>query len=236
MPADRILVIIPTYNEKENVLALISDILKSLPHVQILVVDDNSPDRTHASIADLAQVDPRVHLLWREKKEGLGRAYVAGFEWALNRGFQIIAEMDADHSHRVVDLARLLSTFTSDVQFVIGSRWVPGGAVRNWEWYRYLLSRFGNIYVNCVLSGGYSDWTGGFNIWRDQVLRKIQLKELESQGYSFQIELKYRAFRLNFKGIEVPIVFEERRLGRSKMSLKIIFEALIRVWGLRSKV
>ncbi|OFZ12782.1 MAG: dolichyl-phosphate beta-D-mannosyltransferase [Bdellovibrionales bacterium RBG_16_40_8] len=231
----KVLVIVPTYNERGNILSIVPELIEHIKGVHILVVDDNSPDKTASAVRDLQTNFSQVHLLERLQKEGLGRAYVDGFYWAIKNNYDIIVQMDADHSHRVQDLKKMLGELTANIDFVIGSRWVTGGLIRNWDRLRWILSRFGNIYAQCILGGKIADWTGGFNIWRAKILQKIDLQTLEAQGYAFQIEMKYRALRLNFCGIEVPIVFEERRLGQSKMSLAIISEALIRVWYLKSK-
>ena len=229
------LVIIPTYNERDNVRELILQIFNSYKELSILVVDDNSPDQTAKAVEELQKKYSQLHLLRRHAKTGLGRAYVDGISWALARDYKVIIEMDADHSHRVVDLGQLLANLRSDVDFVVGSRWVKGGGILNWSWFRRFLSLGGNLYVAILLGRAFADWTGGFNVWRSHVLRKMDLSTLEAQGYSFQIELKYRALRLNFFGIEVPIIFEERRTGQSKMSPQIVVEALIQVWRLKSK-
>lgn len=231
----KVLIVLPTYNERGNVQVLIPELFKEFSDVHVLVVDDNSPDKTSGLVRELQSHYKNLHLLERKLKEGLGRAYVAGFQWALKNNFDIIAQMDADFSHRLVDLKKMFEAFEPTVHFVVGSRWVRGGAVRNWNWWRWLLSKFGNAYVQFVLGTKIKDWTGGFNLWRSSVLEKLEMSTLESQGYSFQIEMKFRALRLNFSGREVPIIFEERRQGHSKMSLLIIFEALIRVWRLKSK-
>lgn len=232
----KILLIIPTYNERENIVALLAAIGSRLPDIHVLVVDDGSPDGTALSVRDWSLNNKNVFVLERAKKEGLGRAYVAGFEWALSKDYQWVGQMDADHSHRVEDLATIIQYVEKGhYDFIIGSRWVDGGGIRNWEWSRILLSRAGNLYARLLLGGHFRDWTGGFNFWRMKVLQALQITSLESQGYAFQIEMKYRAFRLNFLGFEVPIVFEERRQGQSKMSLRIILEALLRVWKLKSK-
>jgi dolichol-phosphate mannosyltransferase len=231
----RVLVVIPTYNERGNILSLLPDILQGVPDVHILVVDDNSPDGTAQVVRDWQRSHSQIHLLERTIKEGLGRAYVAGFQWGLEQGYDVIGQMDADYSHRIIDLQRLINAFTENLQFVVGSRWMREGKIKNWDWNRRLLSWGGNFYARCILGGNISDWTGGFNLWRADVLRKIDLPSLEAQGYAFQIEMKYRALRLNFLGIEVPIIFEERRLGHSKMSPQIIFEALTQVWRLKRK-
>jgi dolichol-phosphate mannosyltransferase len=226
------LVVIPTYNERENIAAIIPAVFKATPDVEILVVDDNSPDRTQDVVRALQQTQPKLHLLVRKGKEGLGKAYLAGFRWALEKGFEGITEMDADFSHRPQDLARLLATLP-DYDFVVGSRWAQGGGTVNWGFGRRLISRAGSFYARQILGYPIRDWTGGFNAWKAQTLEKIGLDSVRSEGYSFQIELKYKASRLGLKGIEVPIIFEDRRAGQSKMSSRIVFEAFYRVWGMR---
>lgn len=229
------LVVIPTYNERENILPLIEAIFQSTPQVDILVVDDSSPDGTAQLIEELHAKNPKVNLLLRLKKEGLGRAYLAGFRWALERSYEVITEMDADFSHRPEDLKKILEVMP-DQDFAVGSRYVSGGATVNWGFIRKLISRAGGIYSRLILGYPLNDWTGGFNSWRAETLKAIQLDKVESNGYSFQIELKYRALKAGKKGLEVPIIFEDRRVGQSKMSSRIVFEALGRVVGLRMKV
>lgn len=229
------LIVLPTYNEYDNVSTLIPEIFKDFLDFHVLVVDDNSPDGTATCVQVLQKQFKNLHLLKRSLKEGLGRAYVAGFHWALENNFDIVVQMDADHSHRLDDLKKMVAALDPDVHFVVGSRWLSGGAVRNWSWWRWLLSKCGNSYVQIILGTKIKDWTGGFNVWRTTVLEKLEIATLESQGYSFQIEMKFRALRLNFSRREVPIIFEERRQGHSKMSLSIILEALVGVWHLKSK-
>lgn len=226
------LIVIPTYNEKENISHIIPAVLEKNPQVNILVVDDSSPDGTSEIVQEIAKKDLRVHLLLRKKKEGLGRAYISGFEWGLANGFEVIVEMDADFSHRPEDLTKLLAAMRNS-DFIVGSRYVPGGATVNWGIMRKLISRAGGIYSRIILGFPLNDWTGGFNAWSAQTLKKINLPEVKSNGYSFQIELKYRALKSGQKGHEVPITFEDRRVGQSKMSSKIVFEALYRVLLLR---
>ncbi len=229
------LVIVPTYNEVENIVQLIPAILDRLPHVHILVVDDSSPDGTAQKVEELKQSFANVHLLVRNKKEGLGKAYIAGFKWGLHAGFDILCEMDADFSHRPEDLVRVLQEAeTSDV--VVGSRYVEGGGTVNWGFVRKLISRGGSLYSRWILGFPLNDWTGGFNAWKAQVLQTIGLDEVRSNGYCFQIELKYRALLNKFKTKEVPITFEDRRVGQSKMSLKIVLEAFYKVWLLRFSI
>ncbi|RME17866.1 MAG: polyprenol monophosphomannose synthase [Bdellovibrio sp.] len=224
------LVIIPTYNEKENIPPLMKALLES-SSLEVLVVDDNSPDGTAQTVQELQKIYPgRLHLLQREKKEGLGRAYIAGFHWALEKSYERVVQMDADFSHRPEDLFRLLK---EDADVVVGSRWVKGGGTKNWSWLRILISRCGSFYARVVLGYPLKDWTGGFNLWKASVLRGISLDKVQSEGYSFQIEMKFRALQKGFRVVECPILFEERRVGQSKMSLNIVLEALYRVWFIK---
>lgn len=226
------LIIIPTYNERENIAAIVPAIFQATPDVEILVVDDNSPDGTGEVVRSLQSRFPHIHLLSRKGKEGLGRAYIAGFKWGLEKGYSSLVQMDADFSHRPEDLKALLAALP-DYDFVMGSRWVPGGQTVNWGLGRKIISRGGSFYARQILRFPVRDWTGGFNGWKAQTLTKLGLETVRSEGYSFQIELKYRALKFGFLGKEVPIVFEDRRVGQSKMSSRIVLEALYRVWGLR---
>lgn len=228
------LIVIPTYNERENLPLLIPEVLDAVPAAQVLVVDDNSPDGTGDWVAEFARSEDRVHLLSRPGKQGLGRAYVAGFQWALERGYDVVVEMDADFSHRPCDLPELLAALESGADFAVGSRYVAGGGTKNWGWLRRMISRGGGLYSRLILGFPLNDWTGGFNAWTKPVLESIGLSGITSNGYSFQIELKYKALKKGFQGREVPILFEDRRIGQSKMSLKIVIEAFYRVWLLRS--
>ena len=226
------LVIIPTYNEKENIEPIIRAIFAQNIGVDILVVDDNSPDGTGQIVQKLAGENPKLHLLSRPGKSGLGKAYLAGFAWGLQNGYEALIEMDADFSHRPMDLVKLAEAVEKN-DFAVGSRYVEGGQTVNWGIMRKIISRGGGIYSRLILGFPLQDWTGGFNAWNAKVLVKMGLDRVKSEGYSFQIELKYRAMRDGFKGVEVPIVFEDRRVGHSKMSLKIVLEAFYRVWLLR---
>jgi dolichol-phosphate mannosyltransferase len=231
----RTLIVVPTYNEVENIQPLVEAILASTPSsTDILVVDDNSPDGTGALIDVLAvRHEPRVHVLHREKKMGLGTAYVNGFRWGMAKPeYQIFIEMDADFSHHPSYLKTMLARMeTADV--AIGSRYVEGGGTKNWGIGRKILSRGGSIYSRLILGAPIRDFTGGFNGWRRAVLDAVELGSLRSDGYSFQIELKYRAFLRGFRIIEFPILFEDRKVGTSKMHKRIVLEALKRVWGFR---
>lgn len=227
------LVVIPTYNERANIQELVPRLLELYPALQILIVDDNSPDGTALAARELIPRAPgRVHLLLREAKSGLGKAYLAGFDWALQRGCENVIQMDADFAHRPEDLERILEAL-KDHDFVVGSRYVAMGSIANWEFWRRLVSRAGSVYARAILGAHLNDWTGGFNGWRRTALQGLRLEEVRSEGYCFLIELKYRAIRYGFKGLEVPIVFDDRRVGQSKMSLRIVLEAIYRVWLLR---
>lgn len=226
------LVIIPTYNEKDNIEPLIQAIQEQQPQIHILVVDDGSPDGTGAIVKSIGEADEKVHLLENPGKGGLGKAYLQGFAWGLENGFDSCVQMDADFSHRPVDLNKLVEALKEN-DFVIGSRYVEGGATSNWAWYRKLISQFGSLYSKMILGYPVNDWTGGFNGWNRRVLEKIQLNDVRSEGYSFQIEMKYRGLKSGHQVKEVPIVFDERREGASKMSLKIVIEAFYRVWQIR---
>lgn len=228
------LIIIPTYNEKENIQNIINAVFAQNLGVDILVVDDSSPDGTGAIVQEMQKANPKLHLLTRPGKQGLGRAYIAGFNWGMDNGFDILTEMDADFSHRPEDLGPLLAKL-KEYDFAVGSRYVAGGRTVNWGILRKIISRGGGIYSRIILGFPLNDWTGGFNAWKKEVLKGIDLSTVTSNGYSFQIELKYKAMKKGFKGAESPIVFEDRRVGHSKMSLKIVVEAFYRVWLMRFK-
>lgn len=226
------LVIIPTYNERDNIEPFIQALLKEQASIHILVVDDGSPDGTGAIVKTLCASNKQIHLLENSGKGGLGKAYLQGFQWAIDNGFDACIQMDADFSHRPVDLNKLVEALL-DNPFVIGSRYVEGGATSNWSWYRKAISLFGSFYSRMILGYPVHDWTGGFNAWNIDVLKKIGLPDVRSEGYSFQIEMKYRGLKNGFKVLEVPITFDERREGASKMSMKIVIEAFYRVWQIR---
>jgi len=229
----RILVIIPTYDEAENLPRIVPRVLEQDARVDILVVDDASPDGT-GDIADgLAAESDRVHVLHRPGKEGLGRAYLAGFRHGLEQGYDILFEMDADFSHPPDALPSLIAGFEK-ADVVIGSRYVDGRVtVSNWPMSRLLVSYFGSRYARIITGMPVRDGTGGFNGWKREVLEKVGLDRVQSNGYAFQIELKFRAWRAGFKLWETPILFTERDTGESKMSKKIVREAVWRVWWLR---
>lgn len=232
----RFLVIIPTYNERENIAALIPQIMHMDAQVHVLVVDDSSPDGTADVVKDLIkQSHGRVHLLLRAAKQGLARAYLAGFAWGLAQGYTYLVEMDADFSHRVIDLKSMLQQPDS-AKVVVGSRYVTGGGTVNWGWIRQIISRGGSCYARTILGYPVRDWTGGFIRWHRSVLENLDLDQIQSDGYTFQIEMKYRALRKGFEVVEMPITFEDRRVGQSKMSSRIVFEALLKVWSIRARV
>ena len=228
----RTLITIPTYNERENIANIVRAVLAANPQVDVLVADDNSPDGTGAIVREMMTTESRLKLLSRPGKQGLGRAYLAAFEWGLTNGYDAVVEMDADFSHRPEDLNQILKALPSH-DFVVGSRYVAGGRTVNWSLLRKIISRGGSLYSRFILGYPLRDWTGGFNAWKRATLEGIDYKTVKSEGYSFQIELKYRSCKAGFKGFEVPIVFEDRRVGQSKMSLKIVVEAFYRVWVMR---
>jgi dolichol-phosphate mannosyltransferase len=229
----RTLIVIPTYNEIDNLKQLTEAVFSVVPqNVEILVVDDGSPDGTGRLADSIAQQNSRFHVLHRAKKMGLGTAYVNGFNWGLQKGFEAFIEMDADFSHHPRYLERMLQLLAQH-DVVIGSRYVEGGGTLNWGLGRKILSRGGSFYSRMILGASIQDFTGGFNGWRKPVLDSVDLPTLRSDGYSFQIELKYRAFLQGFDIVEFPIIFEDRKVGKSKMSRRIVFEALGRVWGFR---
>ncbi len=227
------LIIIPTYNEATNIPALLPEIWRNVPQTHILIVDDNSPDGTAKIVRKLQeQHHDNLHLLERSGKNGLGTAYIAGFHWALEHGYRKIIQMDADFSHDPKVLPVMVETLEHS-PVVIGSRYVPGGGTVNWSPIRKMISIIGSLYARTLLGMPIHDFTGGFNAWRDEVLRKVDLGGVKSQGYTFQIELKYKASCAGFSPTEVPILFNERRSGQSKMSFGIILEAIASVWRLR---
>jgi dolichol-phosphate mannosyltransferase len=229
----RILVIVPTYNEAENVEPIVGRIRAAVPEADVLVADDNSPDGTGELADKLAASDDQVHVLHRKGKEGLGAAYIAGFHWGLGRGYGVLVEHDADGSHQPEQLHRLLEALR-DADLVLGSRYVKGGEVQNWPKSREILSRGGNIYTRIALGVPLQDATGGYRAFRRETLEGIGLDQVASAGYCFQVDLAWRAVKSGFRVVEVPITFVERELGQSKMSQAIVIEAMARVgrWGL----
>jgi len=230
----RVLVIIPTYNEVENVSKLIYA-LNKLEHkslLDILIVDDNSPDGTGAAVKKLQKEYDNLFLMERSGKLGLGTAYLQGFKWALEKKYEVAVEMDADFSHHP-DFLPLMISKIDNYDFIIGSRYVKGGAVENWPFIRKAISKGASLYSKLILGVDIKDFTGGFNLWKTSVLLAINLDSIKSNGYSFQVEMKYRAVKKNFSFLEVPIIFKERESGISKMSKKIFFEAVWKVIWLR---
>ena len=232
-----VLVIIPTYNEAENIEIVVERVRRAVPEADILIADDASPDGT-GEIADrLAAADDHVHVMHRAGKQGLGRAYLAAFAWAHERSYDAVVEMDADGSHQPEDLPRLLDAL-ADADVVIGSRWVKGGTVVNWPVHRLLLSRGANLYTRIAIGMPIKDATAGFRVYRMAALSKMELETVASQGYCFQIDMALRAYRSGFRIVEVPITFVERERGASKMSSAVMREALWRVtsWGVQSRL
>jgi dolichol-phosphate mannosyltransferase len=230
--SERILVIIPTYNERTNVSLIVPAVLEQDPRLHVLVVDDSSPDGTGELADELAAADSRVHVLHRSAKEGLGRAYIAGFRWALERGYDLICEMDADFSHDPKFLPELLRA-AREADLVIGSRYKQGVNVINWPISRLLLSLGANEYARRITGLPLTDSTGGFKCFRRAVLEAIDLDAVRSNGYAFQIEMSFRAWKKGFRLAEIPIVFTDRVEGQSKMSKRIVREAIWMVWWLR---
>jgi dolichol-phosphate mannosyltransferase len=231
----RVTVCLPTYNERENLepmVAALRDVLP--PDARILVIDDASPDGTGALADELAAADDRIAVLHRERKEGLGPAYVAGFHHALEGGAELVVEIDCDFSHDPKDVPRLLAA-AEDADLVLGSRYVEGGGVRNWGLVRRWISAGGSAYARIILGTRVRDLTGGFKCYRREVLETIPLDRISSKGYAFQIETTYRAQRAGFRIVEVPITFADREVGHSKMSRTIVLEAIWRVPSLRAR-
>ncbi|MBI3227241.1 MAG: polyprenol monophosphomannose synthase [Mycolicibacterium cosmeticum] len=238
-PSRRTLVIIPTYNERENLPLIVGRVNAARPDVHVLIVDDGSPDGTGQLADELALADPdRVHVMHRISKDGLGAAYLAGFAWGLGREYTVLVEMDADGSHAPEELGRLLEAVDGGADLVIGSRYVLGGTVRNWPWRRLALSRTANTYSRVLLGVAINDITAGYRAYRREVLEKIDLAAVDSKGYCFQIDLTWRAINAGFTVVEVPITFTERELGVSKMSGSNIREAMTKVaeWGIRGRL
>ncbi|WP_375482806.1 polyprenol monophosphomannose synthase [uncultured Jatrophihabitans sp.] len=232
----RVLVVVPTYDERENIERIIGRVRASVPDAHLLVVDDGSPDGTGKIADELADGDDHIHVLHRTAKAGLGAAYIAGFGWGLDQGYDVLVEMDADGSHAPEQLPRLLAALDR-ADLVLGSRYVPGGSVVNWPRSRELISRGGNLYTRLALGLRLRDATGGYRAFRREVLERIDYAGVASQGYCFQVDLARRALDAGFRVVEVPITFVERERGESKMSSEIVREAFTRVtqWGVRHR-
>jgi dolichol-phosphate mannosyltransferase len=227
------LIVVPTYNEVDNVRGVVERLLAALPGTEILFVDDNSPDGTGQVLDEIAAVNPRVHVMHRAGKLGLGTAYVEGFGWGLARGYEYLFEMDADGSHGPQYLPQMLALAEDGADVVVGSRNVPGGGTENWGIGRKIISRGGSFYARTILGMEVRDMTAGFVCWRRAALEAIELSTITSNGYSFQIEMKYRAKKKGLRIVETPIIFVDRRVGQSKMSRAIVAEALLKVWAMR---
>jgi dolichol-phosphate mannosyltransferase len=230
-------VVIPTYNEADNVRLIVERVRAAVPQVDVLIADDNSPDGTGAIADQLSAADPQVHVMHRAGKQGLGAAYVAGFGWAREHGYEAVVEMDADGSHAPEQLTRLLDA-AREADLVVGSRYVAGGTVVNWPKRRLAISRIGSLYTRMCLGVPYRDTTAGYRVYRMPVLDKIELDSVTSQGYCFQIDMLWRTHKYGFRVVEVPITFADRERGASKMSSAIVREALWRVglWGTRARL
>ena len=226
------LVISPTYNERKNIKIFIDEVLNNNPDFDLLIVDDSSPDGTRDKVRELQSEYENLHLEVREKKLGLGTAYIFGFKWALNRKYDCIVQMDADLSHNPKDLAMMVKNL-DDNDLVIGSRYIKGISVVNWPLRRLMLSYGANTYSRIITGMPIMDGTGGFKAWKSEVLQDINLDSVRSQGYSFQIEMNFRAWVKGYKLKELPIIFSDRTIGQSKMSTKIVYEAIFMVWRLR---
>jgi dolichol-phosphate mannosyltransferase len=235
-PLGKVLVIIPTYNEAENIQPIVKRVRASVPDAHVLIADDNSPDGTGKLADELAISDAHVHVLHRKGKEGLGAAYLAGFRWGIGEGYGVLVEMDADGSHQPEELPRLL-TALKGADLVLGSRWIPGGRVVNWPRSREFLSRGGSTYSRLLLDVPIRDVTGGYRAFRKETLEGLGMEEVASAGYCFQVDLAWRAVKAGFHVVEVPITFVERERGDSKMSRSIVAEALWRVtsWGVGAR-
>lgn len=228
----KILIIIPTYNELENIRKLIPLILNLRSDIDILIVDDNSPDNTGKYIEEKSKLEPRIKLIKRPQKMGLGTAYIEGFKFAIDHNYHLVMEMDADFSHDPNEINNFIEAI-KDADLVLGSRYINGVRVLNWPMRRLLLSYFASFYTRIITGLPVYDTTGGFKCFRIEVLKAINLDKVKSNGYSFQIEMTYKAFKKNFRIKEIPIIFTDRHLGKSKMSKKIVLEAVFMVWKLR---
>ncbi|WP_026554743.1 polyprenol monophosphomannose synthase [Arthrobacter sp. 35W] len=233
----RVLTIIPTYNELESLPKTLARLRAAVPDSDVLIADDNSPDGTGALADEFAASDPNVHVLHRKGKEGLGAAYLAGFAWGLDAGYDVLVEMDADGSHKPEQLPLLLDAIEQGADLVLGSRWVPGGKVVNWPLHRKVLSRGGSLYSRILLGVSVRDITGGYRAFRRSTLEALDLAKVDSVGYGFQVDMLWRVAQLGLRIVEVPITFVEREFGASKMSGNIVQEAIVNVtkWGLTAR-
>ncbi len=229
---EKALVVRPTYNEADNIQNIIPVVLATTPAVHVLVVDDSSPDGTGSLVKKMMETNDRVHLLEREGKKGLGTAYVAGFKYALANGYEYIFEMDADFSHDPEEIPNFLETIR-DHDLVIGSRYLTGVTVVNWPLKRLILSYGANVYTRLITGMSIKDATGGYKCFRRKVLESVNLDAIHSNGYAFQIEINFKAWKKGFRVTEIPIIFEDRRVGVSKMSKRIVYEAIFMVWKLK---
>ena len=234
-PSARTLVIIPTYDERDNLPTVVERLLAATPDVSVLIADDNSPDGTGEVADTLAADDPRgrISVLHRQGKQGLGAAYIAGFRWGLERDYSVLVEMDADGSHPPERLPAMLAAVDEGADLAIGSRYVPGGSVVNWPWQRHVISRGGNVYSRIMLGVGIKDITAGYRAYRADAIDALDLDSIESKGYCFQIDMTWRLLNTGRTVVEVPITFTERTVGHSKMSESIFREAAVNVarWG-----
>lgn len=230
----KFLVLMPTFNERQNLENSVLQVLQAVPGINLLIIDDNSPDGTGAIADKLSEENSEVSVLHRESKKGLGRAYLDGFTWAAKNSFDFVIQMDADGSHQPKNLSDLISKARPN-RLVIGSRWIPGGEVLNWPWYRKVISRFGNLYARRLLGTKVMDMTAGYRLYPVSSLAKMKLQDVQAQGYGFQIEMTLLAIEEGLEVVEVPISFVERTVGKSKMTMKIVLEAfwLCTKWGIR---
>lgn len=234
----RVLTVIPTYNEKDNLPVVISRLRAAVPHSDILVVDDSSPDGTGELADSMSAEDAAIHVLHRTVKDGLGGAYLAGFDWGLEHGYDVLVEMDADCSHQPEQLPLLLEAIDGGAELAIGSRYVPGGKTKNWPVHRQILSRGANLYTRMILGTGIKDITAGYRAYTKEALCKLNLEGIDSKGYVFQVDLAWRSEQAGLRIVEVPITFVEREIGDSKMDGGIIFDSMSKVtrWGLASRL
>jgi len=230
----KFLVLMPTFNERQNLENSVLQVLQAVPGINLLIIDDNSPDGTGAIADKLSEENSEVSVLHRKSKKGLGRAYLDGFTWAAKNSFDFVIQMDADGSHQPKNLSDLISKARPN-RLVIGSRWIPGGEVLNWPWYRKVISRFGNLYARRMLGTKVMDMTAGYRLYPVSSLAKMKLQDVQAQGYGFQIEMTLLAIEEGLEVVEVPISFVERTVGKSKMTMKIVLEAfwLCTKWGIR---